>query len=157
MLEAFQVDLDGLLIFFLTLFFLLLRRGFCSCFLGLLFRLACFVFVLFLFFLGFLYIILGPILIIFASQVLLPNPSGDAEDLNDVYFGVSRPFFLFLAASQVWVNGVDLILKDGLTSEGGWNGVACVLALVLAFSRNLRVHWSVTGLILLLFAAKWIF
>ena len=44
--------------------------------------------------------------------MLLPNPSNtDAGELNERYFKVSRPFFLFLAASQLWVNGVDLILN----------------------------------------------
>ncbi|UCH84273.1 MAG: hypothetical protein JSW50_00880 [Candidatus Latescibacterota bacterium] len=108
-------------------------------------------------FFAFLYVILGPILIIFASQVLLPNPSDDGSvDLNEFYFDVSRPFFIFLAASQIWVNGVDLILRDGLTPEGGLNGVVCALALVLAFSRNVKVHWMLTGVVWILFLVKWL-
>ena len=108
-------------------------------------------------FFAFLYIILGPILMIFASQVMLPSPSDDdSDDLHEVYFGVSRPFFFFLAATQVWVNGVDLILKDGLTPAGGWNGVVAVVALILAFSRNLKIHWALTVLMWLFFLVKWL-
>jgi len=100
----------------------------------------------------FLYLILGPVLILFASQVLLPNPSRtDAGELSERYFEVSRPFFLLLAASQIWVNGVDLILGDGLTRLGSINGVATVFALILAFSYNRTVHMFLTIAMWLLF------
>ena len=88
--------------------------------------------------------------------MLLPNPSNtDAGELNERYFEVSRPFFLFLAASQLWVNGVDLILKDGLTRSGGMNGVAAVFALILAFSSNRTVHLLLMIAMWLLFLAAW--
>ena len=103
----------------------------------------------------FLYLILGPVLILFASQVLLPNPSTDARDLSERYFEVSRPFFLLLAASQIWVNGVDLILGDGLTRFGSINGVATVFALILAFSYNRTVHMLLTIAMWLLFLIGW--
>jgi hypothetical protein len=103
---------------------------------------------------SFLYIMLGPVLIIFASQVLLPQ--GDGTDVDENYFGVSRPFFLFLAASQLWVNGADLILKDGLTRAGALNGVAAVFVLVLAFSSSRRVHVVIAAAMWLLFLLKWI-
>ena len=105
----------------------------------------------------FLYVILGPVLILFASQVLLPNPSDpDAGELNERYFEVSRPFFLLLAASQLWVNGVDLLLKGGLTRWGLMNGVAAVLALILAFSRKRTVHLSLMIAMWLLFLTAWL-
>ncbi len=104
----------------------------------------------------FLYVLLGPVLVLFASQVLLPDPSQtDVGDLNENYLEVSRPFFLFLAASQLWVNGVDLILKDGLTRAGGVNGVAVIFAVVLAFSRNRTVHLLITTAMWLLFLSNW--
>jgi hypothetical protein len=106
-------------------------------------------------FLEFLYLILGPVLILFASQVLLPNPSStDAGDLNERYFEVSRPFFLLLAASQIWVNGVDLILGGGLTRTGWINGVATFFALILAFSHNRTVHLLLTIAMWLLFLVE---
>jgi hypothetical protein len=105
----------------------------------------------------FLYVLLGPVLILFASQVLLPNPSQtDTVELHERYFEVSRPFFFFLAASQVWGNGVDLILRDGLTRAGGVNGVAAVLAIVLAISHKRTVHLALTGVMWLLFVSVWV-
>jgi hypothetical protein len=105
----------------------------------------------------FLYVILGPVLILFASQVLLPNSSStDAGKLDERYFEVSQPFFLFLAGSQLWVNGVDLILKDGLTRTGATNGVAAVIALILAFSHNRMVHLPLTIAMWVLFLTAWI-
>jgi hypothetical protein len=107
-------------------------------------------------FAGFLYVILGPILILFASQVLLPNPSNtDAGDLHERYLEVSKPFFLFLAASQIWVNGVDLILGDGLTGSGATNGVAAVIAIILAFSHHRTVHLVLAIAMWLLFLTVW--
>ncbi len=99
---------------------------------------------------------LGPVLILFASQVLLPNASPtDADDLHENYLQASRPFFLFLAASQLWVNGVDLILRDGLTRWGLLNGVAVIFALILAFSRSRPVHLLMTTAMWLLFLITW--
>ena len=107
-------------------------------------------------FLEFLYLILGPVLVLFASQVLLPNPSStNAGELNDRYFEVSRPFFLLLAASQIWANGVDLILGDGLRGFGAMNGVAAVFAFILAFSSNRTVHVLLTIAMWLLFLIGW--
>ena len=104
----------------------------------------------------FLYVMLGPVLILFASQVLLPDPSRtDAGDLNENYLQASRPFFLFLAASQLWVNGVDLILKDGLIPSGAVNGVAAIFALTLAFTRSRPVHLIVTTAMWSLFLVAW--
>jgi len=104
----------------------------------------------------FVYLMLGPVLILFASQVLLPTPSSaDAGELDERYFEVSRPFFLLLAASQVWVIGVDLILGDGLARAGGMNGVAAVFALILAFSRNRTIHLLLAIAMWLLFLIAW--
>ena len=103
----------------------------------------------------FLYLILGPVLILFASQVLLPNPSSTDGDLNERYFAVSRPFFLLLAASQIWVNGADLLLAGGLTRSGGLNGIATVFALTLAISRSRTVHLSLLIATWALFLIGW--
>jgi hypothetical protein len=105
----------------------------------------------------FLYVMLGPVFILFASQVLLPDPShADTGAADENYWSVCRPFFFFLAGSQLWVNGVDLILSDGLTRAGGLNGLAAVFALVLAFSRNRTVHVLVATAMWLLFLTKWL-
>lgn len=104
----------------------------------------------------FLYVMLGPVLILFASQVLLPDQSStDAGDLHENYMRASRPFFLFLAASQLWVNGVDLILRDGLIRSGAVNGVAAIFALILAFTHSRPVHLIVTIAMWLLFLVAW--
>jgi uncharacterized membrane protein YGL010W len=104
----------------------------------------------------FLYVMLGPVLILFASQILLPDPSLATGDVDENYMSVSRPFFLFLAASQLWVNGVDLILRDGLTRAGALNGVAVIIALVLAFSSSRTVHVLMTIAMWVLFVVGWI-
>jgi hypothetical protein len=105
----------------------------------------------------FLYIILGPVLVLFASQVLLPGGvADDTRNLDERYFEVSRPFFLLLAASQVWINGTDLLLQGGFTSAGVVNGIAALLALVLAFSRSLRVHEALAAVMWLMFLTTWV-
>ncbi len=92
-------------------------------------------------FLEFLYIMAGAMLIFFATQLLLPDPSSaDAGDLRALYFNISRQFFSFLALVQVWVLGVDLLLGKGFTSDGIFNVIALVLFVILALVTQPKAH-----------------
>lgn len=100
----------------------------------------------------FLYVIAGPILILFATNLLVPDfASGESSDLRTHYFGVSRQFFSLLALSQVWAIGTDFVLRRGVTWAGGFNLVFMGLALILAFSKEPKTHGLVSGVIWLLF------
>jgi hypothetical protein len=92
-------------------------------------------------FLGFLYIVSGAIVILFATQVLLPDSSStDANDLRQYYRSIRRQFFLFIVLLQVWIIGVDFVLGNGFTGASAVNVVFAALALALMASRGERTH-----------------
>ena len=109
-------------------------------------------------FAGFLYIISGPVLIFFATQILLPDLAvANATDLKSYYYQVSRKFFLFFAMLQVWIIGVDLILDKGFTTSGLFNTIAAGLALSLAFLQQQKFHGFGTAFASLLFILAVVF
>ena len=101
---------------------------------------------------GFLYIVTGPILIFFATSVMLPGESqAESNDMRGHYFGVSRKFFGILALLQFWDMGVDMVLGKGFSGVGIFNVTMFVLALVLMSSRHARLHTAGTAVAWLLF------
>lgn len=109
-------------------------------------------------FLEFLYIVAGAIIIFFATQVLLADPSSpDANDLRAYYFGICRQFFFFLALLQVWVIGVDFVLGKGFTIPGIFNGVAFLLFISMVSSPNEKLHIFGSGIAWLLYLSVSLF
>ena len=105
-------------------------------------------------FTGFLYVILGPILLFFASSVLLPGAEVPASvTARDHYLSVSRRFFGLLALLQLWVIGIDQLLGSGFTAMSMANVVALVLLAALASTRRIGVHAAFTALLALLYVA----
>lgn len=103
----------------------------------------------------YLYIIIGPVLLFIATQLLLPDPADtNTRDLKTFYFEVARKFFLILALLQVWIIGVDLVLRKGFTAAGGFNAVAIVIVLILASSKQPGLHAFGTGAAWLLFISS---
>jgi len=51
---------------------------------------------------------------------------------------------------------VDLILKGGLTTAGAANGVAALIAIVLAFSRDRSLHALLAGVMWFVFVGTWV-
>ncbi len=94
---------------------------------------------------GFVYVVAGPILLFFASGLLLPSDP-EATDLRTHYLAVRPQFFGALALVQLWVIGVDMVLGHGFTSAGLFNAAAVAIALVLATSKRTEVHAVGTAL-----------
>ena len=100
----------------------------------------------------FLYVIAGPIIIVFATDLLMPDPASEgSNDLRDHYFNISRQFFTLIALSQVWAAGTDLVLKRGLTAGALFNLAVMGLAGVLVFSREPKTHGAVSVLVWVVF------
>ena len=96
-------------------------------------------------FAGFLYIITGPILIFFATNVLVPDDARlQSGDVDNLYFDVSPQFFRLLAAMQVWVLGGDLLMGTGMTIPGWVNVGIAVVAIFLSFNRERATHAAMT-------------
>ncbi len=104
---------------------------------------------------GFLYVILGPILLFFATSVLLPGASlPEPITPRDHYLAVARRFFVLFALVQVWVIGVDQLLGSGFTAGSALNAAAAAILIVLAFTRRIGVHYALSGLLVLMFVAS---
>ena len=106
-------------------------------------------------FLSFLYAIAGPVILLFAASLLIPEFSGeDSLDLRKHYFAINRQFYCLLALVQIWAVGVDFVLRRGLTAGGGFDLVFMGLVLALALSREPKLHGLVSGVIWLLFVVS---
>jgi len=102
-------------------------------------------------FAGFLYIITGPVVLLFAASILIPDPSRASGDSNADYFAITQPVFTLLALVLAWLVGVDLIFGSGVEPATVWDLVAAGLCAALALSRSRRVHLFGAGLAWLLF------
>lgn len=92
-------------------------------------------------FFGFLYIIAGPVLIFFATDLMLPESSHpEASDLKGHYFLVNRRFFFILVLLQLWMIGVDLVFGRGFTGAGGFNLATLAIALILIALQSAKIH-----------------
>ena len=92
-------------------------------------------------FAGFLFIVAGPTLLFFATNVMLSGDAGPTSaDMRTQYFAVRRRFFLLMGGLQVWVIGVDYYLGRGFTGAGAVNVAVLSLALVLAVSTRPKLH-----------------
>jgi hypothetical protein len=93
----------------------------------------------FLLFVGF---IIGPIALLFATNLLIVAPEGDELTMLDsYYFDLSGRFFFLLFLVQGWTVCLDIVFESvGYLS---WlAGLMGILFLILAFSRNYKVHLS---------------
>ena len=91
-------------------------------------------------FLDFLYLIVGPMVLFFAASVIAaPTASGQANTAHAQFFGLCGRFFLMLALHEAWLIGLDL-RYGSLTPTSGANAVLLALFVVLAISRNYRIH-----------------
>jgi hypothetical protein len=103
-------------------------------------------------FLSFLYVVAGPILILFATNILAPDsPVESREDRRALYFTVSPQFFFILILTQVWGVGIDWVMGDELTAAAGFNLAAGILLLPLALSKRVPIHTLFTAALVLLF------
>jgi hypothetical protein len=90
---------------------------------------------------GFLYIIMGPILIFFATSVLVPDASqAESNGMRGHYFRVSRRFFVIVALLQLWDIGVDMLFGKGFSGGGIFSVAILVVALAMTSSQNARLH-----------------
>jgi hypothetical protein len=108
-------------------------------------------------FTGFLYVILGPILLFFATNVLLPGASvPEGVSAREHYLSSSSRFFGLLALVQVWIIGVDQLLGSGFTTATALTAAAAVLVAVLASTRRTAVHVVGTVVAAVLFVVGFI-
>jgi hypothetical protein len=98
-------------------------------------------------FVEFLYVIAGPMVLLFATSVITA-PARDQQivESHGHYFELCRRFFVMLALHEVWILGIDY----GYASFSTMSLISAAilfLYLILAFSSNLRVHIAGTSLV----------
>ena len=98
-------------------------------------------------FVEFLYVIAGPMLLLFATSVIT-SPARDQQSVqsHDHYFELCRRFFIMLALHEAWILGIDFRYAS-LSAMSLISAAMLFLFLILAFSSSLRVHVAGASLI----------
>ena len=112
-------------------------------------------------FVGFLLTMAGPVLLFFATSILLTDPPGDFKpDLDSFFEGLGRRFFLMFAVVQAWVLWVGYSMLGGFEAEDLANVPFMILAFILAFNPGEKIQrmgivlaW---GLVLATMAVRWL-
>ncbi len=95
-------------------------------------------------FLSFVGFIIGPITLLFATNVLIAVPEGsERTTLDRHYFKLSGRFFFLLLLVQVWVVCLDISF-DSVSNLTWLAGLMGAVFLMLVISRNHKVHLAGT-------------
>jgi hypothetical protein len=100
-------------------------------------------------FLAFISFIIGPIILLFATNLVTSPKEVDEEPLGSYYFEQGKRFFLLLSLVQAWTVGLDIVFNSIGYPTYLTAGIGMLL-LVLMVSKNHRLH--VASLIILLLA-----
>lgn len=99
----------------------------------------------------FLFVITGPVLLLFASSLMARMLSGEIDEQSPVDVEHALPrFFLIYALVQVWFIGMDYLLFDTLGYATVFSAGLGVAAVCLAIIRNQKLVWAFTIVILIL-------
>ena len=112
-------------------------------------------------FAGFLLTMAGPVLMFFATSILLTDPPEDFQpNLVSFFVGLGRRFFLMFAALQAWIVIVGYSMTRTFVPSDTVNIAFIVLGLLLAFNSSsgfqrlgIFLAW---GLGLATFAIRWL-
>ena len=96
-------------------------------------------------FLDFLYVIVGPMVLLFASSVIIAPAGPESASPEDHYFGLSRRFFTMLAVQEAWLVGMD-VRFDALGTPSLISLVLLALFVLLALSKNRGIHLAGNGI-----------
>jgi hypothetical protein len=98
-------------------------------------------------FVEFLYVMAGPMVLLFATSVITaPAQNQQNDESHSHYFGLSRRFFVMLALHEAWLLGIDYWYAN-FSTISFINAAMLCLFLLLAVSRNLRIHVAGAALI----------
>lgn len=98
-------------------------------------------------FVEFLCVIAGPMVLLFASNVIIAPPQDKQSGENHgQYLELRGRFFVMLALHEVWLIGIDY-WYDSFDAISIIYALMLFLLLVLAISRSLQVHITLASLI----------
>lgn len=94
---------------------------------------------------GFVTVLIGPMLLLVASQLVVAPPKEGVTDYSrEHYDAISRRFFMTQALVMVWAVVMDGVLGVGINTNSAWDIVLLVIFLLMAFSRSQTIHNIVT-------------
>lgn len=89
-------------------------------------------------FIDFLYVITGPMVLLFATGVIIA-PAAEGDGPRQHYFELCGRFFAMMAIQTAWLIGMDFYFAM-LSYLSLMNGVLLALFVVLTISRNYQLH-----------------
>lgn len=105
-------------------------------------------------FLSFLAFILGPIILLFATNLIIAAPDAEGDGpLDEFYYDLSGRFFTMLALVQGWIIGLDIVFESITYATWLTAGIGG-LFLLLAVSKNQRVHFGGASVVGLAFVSR---
>ncbi len=107
-------------------------------------------------FLAFISFIIGPIMLLFASNLATSPKEVDEAPLGSYYFEQGQRFFLLLCLVQAWIIGLDVVF-DTISYATYMTGGIAAAFLVLMVSKNRRLHLAGLAILLLVFFIRIIF
>jgi len=91
-------------------------------------------------FLFYLFLLSGPTLIYLATSVLMPDAAERTLDLKEEYFGVRRSYFSLMSMTWLWAILIRPLLNGTFAPSTPIFVLFLILALILRFTGNSRVH-----------------
>ena len=91
----------------------------------------------------FLYVIAGPIMLVFAANLLsryLEDGGADTADQDVLEENVLTRFFWFFAGVQIWFMGMDYVLGAGWATTTNIGALLAVISVALALYKNQKVR-----------------
>lgn len=101
-------------------------------------------------FLSFVSFIIGPIIFLFATNLITSPKEVDEAPMGSYYFEQGGRFFLLLLLVQVWTIGLDVVFNNISYPTYITTGIGALL-LVLMISKNHRFHVASLAVLLLAF------
>lgn len=105
------------------------------------------------YFLSFVSFIIGPIIFLFATNLITSPKEVDEAPMGSYYFEQGQRFFLLLGLVQAWTIGLDVVFNSisyptYITMDIG------TLLLLLMMSKNHRLHVASLAVLLLAFLIR---
>jgi hypothetical protein len=88
----------------------------------------------------YLYLLTGPTLLYFGTSLILPDISEESNDLRSIYYGVHEAYFTILAVFMLWSIFLWPVFGYPFAPTAPLLGVTFVIALILRFTVNPKVH-----------------
>jgi len=101
----------------------------------------------------FLFAETGPVLLLFAAQIMISALRDERNGTQDSSVHQSR-FFTIFGLLQAWSIAADFVLGIGVTAGSALNATVLLTCLLLAWSTGRRIHHVGLGLVWLAYIAN---